>query len=258
MHPMLNIALTAAQRAGNIVVRFIDRLDTLHVSEKSRNDFVSEADRLSEQEIIQVIHKSYPDHSILAEESGESLANPDMQWIIDPLDGTMNFVHGLPHFSISIAFRMKQQIEIGVVYDPIRQEYFSAARGKGAQLNNRRIRVSNRSKLIDSLIGTGFPFRNRENFDQYLPVFADVFTHSAGVRRAGSAALDLAYVAAGRLDGFWEGSLNIWDIAAGSLLITEAGGMVGDFHGEKNHLTNGNIIAGNPRIYQALLKKIKI
>lgn len=255
MHPMLNIALKAAKQAGNIIVRFLDRLDTIEVSEKSRNDLVTEVDQLSEREIIHIIRKSYPNHAIIGEESGVHDGS-DMRWVIDPLDGTMNFVHGFPHFSISIAFQIKEQTEIGVIYDPIRQEYFTAVRGKGAQVNNRRMRVSNRSKLINALIGTGFPFRDKANFDAYLKVFAEIFPNSAGIRRAGSAALDLAYVAAGRLDGFWESNLNSWDIAAGALLINEAGGQVTDYHGEKNYLNNGSVIAGNPKIHQILLEKV--
>lgn len=252
MHPLANIATQAARNASKIILRYLDRLDTVKVNEKSQNDFVTEVDKLAEQEIIQVIHKAYPNHAILAEESG-STGQHDYCWIIDPLDGTNNFVHGFPHFSISIAVQHKNQLEVGVIYDPMRQELFTAARGQGAQLNHRRIRVSNNKHLNESLIGTGFPFRNIENLHSYMNAFAKIFPQTSGIRRAGSAALDLAYVASGRLDGFWESALHAWDIAAGALMIREAGGMISDFHGENHFMQNGDVLAGNPKIHKALM-----
>ncbi len=257
MHPMLTIAIQAARQASKILLRFIDHLDSLDISTKARNDFVTEVDRLSELEIISVIRKAYPEHSILAEESGFSEGN-DYCWIIDPLDGTTNYLRGFPHFAITIAFKHKQTIEVGIVYDPIRHELFTATRGQGAKLNDHRIRVSQNKKLENSLIGTGFPCREPHHLRPYMNIFEAVFPKTAGIRRAGAAALDLAYVAAGRLDGFWEASLKEWDMAAGTLLIQEAGGLVGDFHGEEYYLDNGNIIAGNPKIYKGLLDLIQI
>lgn len=257
MHPMLTIAIQAARQASKILLRFIDHLDSLDISTKARNDFVTEVDRLSEREIISVIRKAYPEHSILAEESGFSEGN-DYCWIIDPLDGTTNYLRGFPHFAITIAFKHKQTIEVGIVYDPIRHELFTATRGQGAKLNDHRIRVSQNKKLENSLIGTGFPCREPHHLRPYMNIFEAVFPKTAGIRRAGAAALDLAYVAAGRLDGFWEASLKEWDMAAGTLLIQEAGGLVGDFHGEEYYLDNGNIIAGNPKIYKGLLDLIQI
>lgn len=256
MHPMLNIAIQAARNAGRIIVRFVDRLDTIDVNEKSRNDFVTQVDHLSEQKIIETIHRMYPDHAILAEESGYIEGNEDSIWVIDPLDGTTNFIHGFPQFAVSIAYRHRGRLEVGVIYDPLRQELYTAARGEGAQLNNRKIRVSQCKKLNTALIGTGFPYRKNHYFKSYINTFEAVFPETAGVRRAGSAALDLAYVAVGRLDGFWEISLKEWDIAAGVLLVKEAGGLVGDFHGEDHYMDNGNLIAANPKVYKALLGMI--
>jgi len=224
MHPMLNIAVRAARSAGNVIIRNIDRLDSIAVQTKDRNDFVSEVDRQAEQEIIGVLRKAYPDHAILAEESGEQAGN-DYQWIIDPLDGTTNFLHGFPQYAVSIALRHKGRLEQGVVYDPVRQELFTATRGGGAMLNERRIRVSSRRTLEGALLGTGFPFKSQQHLESYLQMFRVLFPQTAGIRRAGSAALDLAYVAAGRFDGFWEIGLSVWDMAAGVLLIQEAGGL---------------------------------
>lgn len=253
MHPMLNIASQAALSAGKIIVRFVDRLDTITVDEKRRNDFVTEVDRLAEQEIIHVIRKAYPEHSILAEESGLIEGeNRDFCWVIDPLDGTANFVHGFPQFAVSIGLKQQGEVILGAIYDPLRNELFTANKGAGAQLNNRKIRVSQCKKLESSLIGTGFPFRETHHFKPYLKTFEAIFPICTGIRRAGAAALDLAYVAAGRLDGFWEASLKEWDLAAGTLIIKEAGGLVGDFHGQDEYLDNGQIIAGNPKIYKAL------
>lgn len=251
MHPLLNIAIQAARQASKTLLRYMDRLDSLTVSRKANYDFVTEVDRRSEQEIIHVIHKAYPDHGILGEESGYSEGNAYC-WIIDPLDGTTNYIHGFPHFCISIAVKNQNQLEIGVIYDPVRNELFTAARGQGAALNDRRIRVSSTPKLTDALIGTGFPHSAMEHFPVYLKSFEQVSLQCSGVRRAGSAALDLAYVAAGRLDAFWESHLKEWDMAAGVLLVKEAGGIVGDFQNDKNYLNKGQIIAANSKMYKPL------
>ncbi|NIR61608.1 MAG: inositol monophosphatase, partial [Gammaproteobacteria bacterium] len=258
MHPMLNIAVRAARAAGNVILRHMDRIDTLTVTSKRRNDFVSEVDHRAEQEIIRVLRKAYPDHTILAEESGEhTAATGEYQWIIDPLDGTTNYLHGFPQFAVSIALKHRDRIEQGVVYDPLREELFTATRGAGARLNDRRIRVSASRGLEGALVGTGFPFRDYSHLDTYLGVFREVVTEAAGVRRAGSAALDLAYVAAGRLDGFWEANLKAWDIAAGTLLILEAGGLATDFRGEHDFLERGELVCGPPKTHQALLALVQ-
>jgi myo-inositol-1(or 4)-monophosphatase len=220
---MLNIAIGAARSAGNVIVRNLERVDRLTIGTKQRNDFVTEVDRLAEHEIIRVIHRAYPDHAILAEESGAQGDN-EYEWVIDPLDGTTNFLHGFPQFAVSIALRHRGRLDQAVVYDPLRQELFTASRGSGATLNDRRIRVSRANGLTGSLLGTGFPFRQQQHLDAYLEMFRVLFPDAAGIRRAGAAALDLAYVAAGRLDGFWEIGLSPWDIAAGALLVLEAGG----------------------------------
>ena len=254
MHAMLNIAVGAARRAGDLIVRQLKRLDTLTVDQKGRNEFVTQVDHAAEQVIIDHIHKHYPDHSILAEESGAQ-GESDHQWIIDPLDGTTNFIHGFPVFAVSIALAVKGRMEHGVVYDPLRQEIFAASRGQGAQLDERRIRVSRCSTMQRALIGTGFPYRDDSvATDIYLGMLKAVIEQTAGVRRPGSAALDLCYVAAGRLDGFWEFGLKPWDVAAGSLIIREAGGRVSDFSGGDGYLESGSIIAGTPKIYAGLSK----
>jgi len=254
MHGMVNIAVRAARQAGSVMIRHLNQLETLEVVEKARNEFVSQVDRLAEEAIIEVIRDYHPDHSILAEESGES-GDHEYQWIIDPLDGTTNYLHGFPVFCVSIAVAHEGQIEHGVVYDPLRQEVFTASRGQGAQLDGRRIRVSKRAQMGQSLIATGFPYRmNKQFIDDYLAMLKAVIEDSAGVRRPGSAALDLCYVAAGRVDGFWEIGLNIWDIAAGALMIREAGGRISDYRGTDKYLENGNVVAGNPKIYSALSK----
>ena len=255
MHPMLNIAVKAARRAGNLINRASRNLDIIAVKEKAAKDFVTEVDREAEQAIIRTLHEAYPDHSILAEESGAS-GTSEHQWIIDPLDGTTNFVHGFPQYAVAIALRHRNVITQAVIYDPWRNDLFTASRGRGAYLNDQRIRVSKRANLAASLIGTGFPFRQLEHLDAYLAILRDMMGGAAGVRRAGSAALDLAYVAAGRLDGFWEFGLSPWDMAAGALLIMEAGGLVGDLAGENRYLETGNIIAGNPKIFVELLHAI--
>ncbi|NOR40784.1 MAG: inositol-1-monophosphatase [Gammaproteobacteria bacterium] len=256
MNPTLNIAVRAARSAGNVIIRNLGRLDSLSVHTKDRNDFVTEVDKQAEQEIIYILRKAFPDHSILAEESGAHQGN-DYQWIIDPLDGTTNFLHGFPQFAVSIALRHKGRLEQGVVYDPLRQELFTASRGGGAMLNDRRIRVTNRKTLDGALLGTGFPFKSQQHLETYLDMFRALFPHTAGIRRPGSAALDLSYVAAGRLDGFWEIGLNIWDMAAGVLLIQEAGGLSSDFVGGSNHLESGNLVAGNPKLFAEILKTIR-
>jgi len=255
MHPMLNIAVKAARRAGTIINRAAQDIDALTVSTKRHNDFVTEVDQAAEQAVMQILLKAFPDHAILAEESGAH-GKSDYVWIIDPLDGTTNFIHGFPQYCVSIGLRHKGIVTQAVVYDPGRNELFTATRGHGAYLNDRRMRVSKRKQLDDALIGTGFPFREIEHVDTYLPALRAVMGQTAGVRRAGSAALDLAYVAAGRLDGFWEMGLAPWDMAAGSLLIQEAGGLVSDFHGDGNFLDSGNIVTGAPKVFAPLLQII--
>ena len=255
MHPLLNIAVRAARRAGEVIVRALVRLDSLEVSSKGRNDYVSEIDRTAEREIIEIVHKLYPEHAILAEESGSSGENETI-WIIDPLDGTTNFLHGFPVFSVSIAVQHQGKLEIGVIYDPMRQEIFTASRGGGAHLENHRMRVSKQRGLEGSLLSTGFPYRGDEPYaDNYFAMFRKLTTLTAGIRRPGSAALDLAYVAAGRTDGFWELGLKPWDTAAGTLMVREAGGRVGTLGGEEYKL-GANIVAGAPKVYEALLTAI--
>ncbi len=256
MQPMLNIAVKAARAAGSVIARHVDRIDTLSIQSKARNDFVSEVDHLAEQEIIRIIRRAYPSHGILAEESGEKPGD-EFQWIIDPLDGTTNFLHGFPQFAVSIALRHKAHIEQGVVYDPIKQELFAASRGGGATLNNRRMRVTERPGLDGALLGTGIPFRKDQDLEGYLQTLRVLLPGTAGVRRAGSAALDLAYVAAGRLDGFWEYGLRPWDMAAGILLIQEAGGLVSEADGGSDFLKSGNIVAGNAKVQAAMLRRLK-
>jgi len=253
---MLNIAVRAARKAGTIITRSMERVDTLSVTTKTRNDFVTEVDQRAEQEIIAVIKKAHPDHGFLAEESGAQ-GGGDYIWLIDPLDGTTNFLHGFPQFAVSIACQHKGRLEHAVVYDPVREELFTASRGAGAQLNDRRIRVSKAQQLEGSLIGTGFPFREMTHMDAYMRMFRSLMPETAGIRRAGAATLDLAYVATGRLDGFWEFGLKPWDMAAGVLLIQEAGGFVSDFTGSEDYLNSGNIVAGNAKILTQLIQKIK-
>ncbi len=253
---MLNIAVRAARNAGNLIVRALDRVGQLSVTAKSRNDFVTEVDKQAEQEIIATLRKSYPNHGILAEESGTQ-AGDEYQWIIDPLDGTTNFLHGFPQFAVSIALQHGKRLEQAVVYDPLSQELFTASRGAGAQLNEMRIRVATRTSLDGALLGTGFPFKDQQHLDAYLEMFRALLPPTAGIRRAGSAALDLAYVASGRLDGFWEIGLSKWDMAAGILLIQEAGGLVGDLSGGHDYLESGNLVTGNPKVFAAMLKKIR-
>ena len=257
MEPMLNVALKAARKAGEVLERAFERVDLIKVEEKGRNDFVSEVDRHAEREVIYHLKKAYPDHKFIGEEGGASgPQDATYEWIIDPLDGTTNFLHGMPHFAVSIACRHKGQIEHAVVYDPIRREEFTASRGRGATLNGRRIRVSGRQNFNGAVIGTGVPFNGfaLEHIDSYLACLKEIASETAGVRRPGSAALDLAYVAAGRFDGFWEMNLNAWDIAGGVLLVREAGGMIADFRGGNNYLTSGNIVCATPKLFKPLLQ----
>lgn len=260
MHPTLNIAVKAARRAGTIINRASLDLERVQVSAKQPNDFVTEVDRAAEQAIIEVIREAYPEHGILAEESGNSAGaeNSEVQWIIDPLDGTTNFIHGFPQYAVSIAMAERGIIQHAVVYDPGRNELFTASRGSGSFLNDRRIRVSKRIRMNESLIGTGFPFKYMQHMDAYLAMFRDLSEKTAGLRRPGSAALDLAYVACGRTEGFFEIGLNPWDMAAGVLLVTEAGGLVSDFAGEADYLNTGNVVAGSPKIFGQLLPIIQV
>ncbi len=264
-HPMLNIGIRAARRAGDLILRSMNKLHQLEVRRKDVNDFVTEVDLRAEAEIIDAIRTTFPDHGILAEESGRTdskhgnknaAGEDEFVWIIDPLDGTTNFIHGFPQFAVSIGLKKRGVMECGVIYDPLRQELFTAARGDGAKLDDRRIRVTKQTTLDGALIGTGFPYRsNREWLDPYMGMFKDLTQKAAGLRRPGAAALDLAYVAAGRLDGFWEMGLAPWDTAAGMLLITEAGGMVSDLTGgEYKH--GPHIVAGAPKVHTALLETI--
>jgi myo-inositol-1(or 4)-monophosphatase len=253
MQPLLNIAVRAARRAGDIIVRAIPRLEAVEIQSKGRNDFVTEVDRAAEADIIETIRRLHPDHAFLAEESGASTNQSDVVWIIDPLDGTTNFMHGFPTFAVSIACQIRGRLEHAVVFDPMRQEIFTASRGDGAQVDGRRIRVSKQITLEGSLIATGFPFRADSPWiDEYLAMLKAVMTKAAGLRRPGAAALDLAYVAAGRVDGFWELGLRPWDTAAGTLLITEAGGRVGTLKGDDYKL-GGDIVAGTPKVFGALV-----
>ena len=251
MQGPLNIAISAARAAGNIMVRQLDRLDRVRIEEKAPNDFVSDVDRQCEAVIIETIRKAHPSHSFLGEESGAS-GNSDWTWIIDPLDGTLNYLRSIPHFAVSIALKHNNQIEIGVIYDPMQQELFVATRGNGARLNDKRIRVSPKRSLDGALIGTGFPFREMDDFDRYMQTFNKIARRTAGIRRPGAAALDLAYVAAGRYDGFWEFGLSPWDLAAGSLIAREAGAIVADADGSERYLSSGNIVAAPPRVYREM------
>lgn len=259
MHPTLNIAVKAARRAGSIINRASLQLDQVSVQAKSPNDFVTEVDQAAEAAIIEVLREAYPEHGILAEESGASAQSSDSeyQWIIDPIDGTTNFIHGFPQYAISIALTKNGVLDQGVVYDVTRNELFTATKGRGAFLNDRRIRVSKRVRLNESLIGTGFPFRQFDHVDAYLAMFKDLTQKTAGIRRPGAASLDLAYVACGRLDGFWEMGLQPWDVAAGALLIQEAGGLVSDLAGESTYMETGNVVAGSPKIFGQILPIIQ-
>jgi myo-inositol-1(or 4)-monophosphatase len=258
---MLTIAIRAARKAGRIITRAADDIDSVKFARKSANDFVTEVDQAAEASIIDTLIGAYPTHHILGEESGYSVAdapadaylNADFVWIIDPLDGTTNFIHGLPQYCVSIGLMQKGVMTQAVVYDPNRDELFSASKGGGAFLNDRRVRVSRREKLMESVIGTGFPFKELRDLDQYLADFRAITIQGASLRRPGAAALDLAYVAAGRYDGFFETGLSPWDAAAGSLLVTEAGGLVGDYQGRPEHIKTTQMLAGSPKVFAGLV-----
>ncbi|MGN6526324.1 MAG: inositol monophosphatase family protein [Burkholderiaceae bacterium] len=255
LHPMLNIAVKAARAAGSVINRASLDIEKVAVQTKSANDFVTEVDEQAERVIIETILQAYPGHGILAEESGRSAGAKDSEfvWIIDPLDGTTNFIHGFPVYAVSIALAYRGVVQQAVVYDPNRNDLFVASRGRGAYLNDRRLRVSRRLRLADSLIGTGFPFRKGDNLKRYMKMFEEVSVECAGLRRPGAAALDLCYVAAGYLDGFFETGLSPWDVAAGSLIITEAGGLIGNFTGESDFLYQREVVCGNPKVYGQLV-----
>ena len=252
---MLNVAIKAARAAGAIINRAALDVEAVRISQKQVNDFVTEVDHASEKVIIDTLLTAFPDHGILAEESGSTFGNPlaDHSWIIDPLDGTTNFIHGFPVYCVSIALQVRGKIEQAVIYDPTRNDLFTATKGRGAFMNDRRLRVSKRIRMQECIISTGFPFRKGDNFNQYLRMMGDVMQRTAGLRRPGSAALDLAYVAAGFTDGFFETGLSPWDVAAGSLLVTEAGGLIGNFTGESEFLEQKECLAGAPRIYGQLV-----
>ncbi|QSI75165.1 MULTISPECIES: inositol monophosphatase family protein [Niveibacterium] len=256
MHPTLNIAVKAARRAAGIINRASMDLDQVEVRTKQPNEFVTEVDRAAEASIIETIREAYPDHAILAEESG-ALGESEHQWIIDPLDGTTNFIHGFPQYAVSIAYAQAGVVQHGVVYDPTRNELFTASRGRGAFLNDRRIRVSRRIRLNDSLVGTGFPYRAFEHADAYMKMFRELTEKTAGLRRPGAASLDLAYVACGRFDAFFEIGLAPWDFAAAALMVQEAGGLVSDFAGDANYVSTGNIVAGTPKVFAQLIQIIQ-
>lgn len=259
MSPLSTIAVRAARAAGDFLLRTGERLHELRVERKGPNDFVSEADREAERRIVEIIRRAYPDHAVLGEEGGAQgdVGSHGARWIIDPLDGTTNYLHGLPWYSVSIALEIKGRLEIGVVYDPNRNELFVAERGKGARLDDRRLRVSQATKLAGTVLGTGFPFKSNQHLDTYTETFKAVSQTGCAIRRAGSAALDLAYVAAGRFDGFWELGLQPWDIAAGVLLIQEAGGAVADIRGGQRYMETGNVVGGGLRVQRALLDTIQ-
>jgi myo-inositol-1(or 4)-monophosphatase len=255
---MLTIAVKAARRGGSIINRAALDGTALEVRAKQINDFVTQVDRAAERAVIDVIHKAYPDHAVLAEEAGELTSrHAEYRWVIDPLDGTTNFIHGFPQYCVSVAVQHRGTTTHAVVYDPAKNELFTASRGRGAFLNDRRIRVSRCVKLADALVGTGFPFKEFTRIERYMAQLRTLMGSSAGVRRAGAAALDLAYVAAGRLDAFWEMGLAPWDMAAGALLIQEAGGLVGDFAGGSDYLEKGDICAATPKVFPPLLEAIK-
>lgn len=254
MHAMLNVAVMAARRGGDILIRNLNKLEKLNVEKKGRNDFVSDADLAAEKAVIETILKHHPEHAILAEESGQR-GESDTVWIIDPLDGTTNFLHGFPVFCVSVAVAHKGRLEHGVVYDPLRQEMFTASRGQGAQLEGHKIRVSGRVDLQRALIGTGFPYRDsNEAFEPYINMLVKAMEHTTGVRRTGAAALDLCYVAAGRLDAFWETGLKPWDLAAGTLIIRESGGLISGLDGSEDFMDSGHVLCGSSKIYAGLAR----
>lgn len=258
MEPMLSIAVRTAERAGNYIVRENLNVDRMTVHQKKPNDFVSDVDKAAEHMIVEALKKTYPDHGFICEESGSSNADADYVWLIDPLDGTTNFLRGIPHYCVSIACLHQGKVIHAVVHDPIRRETFSASRGRGAYVNGRRMRVRASKGLDGALLGTGIPFsdRNEQLIAPYIATLTELLPQTAGVRRAGAAALDLAYVAAGRFDAFWEVGLSSWDMAAGALLVQEAGGLVGDFKGGNTFLKTGNIVAGSPKAFKPLLQTV--
>lgn len=258
MHPMLNIAIRAARKAGNHIAKNYEMPSNIKVTQKGVNDFVTNVDQESELLIIDIIRKSYPDHTIITEESGELLGkDDDTQWVIDPLDGTTNFTKRLPHFAVSIAVRVKGRTEVAVVYDPMRNELFSAVRGQGTQLNGYRLRVESTRDLDGTIIATGFPFKHKQHSAPFMNIMNKMFEKCADFRRTGSAALDLCYVAAGRVDAYYEIGLKPWDFLGGELILREAGGIMTDFIGNHNYLASGNIVAGNPRIVRDILNVMK-
>ncbi len=254
---MLNIAVRAARRAGSIINRASLDNAGLEVRSKRQNDFVTRVDHAAEEAVLDVVRKAYPDHAILAEESGAAEGTAEYEWVIDPLDGTTNFIHGFPQYCVSIAIRHRGALAHGVVYDPNRNELFTASKGRGAFLNDRRIRVSKCTRFSEALVGTGFPFKELNRVEQYVKQFRSIITSTAGLRRAGAAALDLAYVACGRLDAFWELGLSPWDMAAGALLIQEAGGLVADLSGEQDFMSTGDVVAATPKIFPAALEGMR-
>jgi myo-inositol-1(or 4)-monophosphatase len=258
LHPMLNTAIKAARTAGAIINRASLDLDRLQVNTKAPNDFVTEVDQAAEAAIIDTLLAAYPGHGILAEESGSARGARDSEyvWIIDPLDGTTNFIHGLPTYAVSIGLSFRNQIQQAVVYDPARNDLFYASKGRGAFLNDKRLRVSKRTRMADALIGTGFPFRQGDDLSHYLRILEKVMKSCAGMRRPGAAALDLCYVAAGWYDAFFETGLSPWDVAAGSLMVTEAGGLIGNFTGEAEFLHQREVLAGSPKIYGQLVQML--
>ena len=260
MHPMLNIAVKAARRAGSLINRAALDRTQLEIRAKRANDFVTQVDKAAEAAIIDVIRQAFPDHAILGEESGAlpgASAKAEYRWVIDPLDGTTNFIHGFPQYCVSIALQHRGVTAHGVIYDPSKNELFTASKGRGAFLDDRRIRVTKCANLKDALVGTGFPFKELSRLDLYFKQLREVMQKSSGVRRAGAAALDLAYVAAGRMDAFWEMGLSAWDMAAGALMVQEAGGLVGDLAGEANYLESGDIAAATPKVFPQLLAALK-
>jgi myo-inositol-1(or 4)-monophosphatase len=257
MHPILNIAVRAARRAGSLINRAALDGSALEVKSKQVNDYVTQVDRAAEEAIIGIVHKAYPDHAFLAEESGSTGAAAEYRWIIDPLDGTTNFIHGFPQYCVSVAVEHRGALAHAVVYDPVRNELFTASKGRGAFLNDRRIRVSKCARLQDALVGTGFPFKELTRVDLYLRQLKRLMSDASGVRRAGAAALDLAYIACGRLDAFWELGLSPWDMAAGALLIQEAGGLVGDLEGDSGFMDSGDLCAAAPKVFPALLEALR-
>ena len=257
MHPMLNIAVRAARRAGSIINRAALGGDALEVQSKRINDYVTQVDRAAEEAIIDIVRKAYPDHGFLAEESGASSEDAEYRWIIDPIDGTTNFIHGFPQYCVSIGIEHRGALTHAVVYDPVKNELFTASKGRGAFLNDRRVRVSKCLRLQDALVGTGFPFKEVSRLELYTRQLTKFMQTSAGVRRAGAAALDLAYVACGRLDAFWELGLSPWDMAAGTLLIQESGGLISDLQGEAGFMESGDVCAATPKIFPALLEALR-